>query len=199
MSPPLKLGFLASRNGAGMRAIVRAIEAGELDAEARILVVNRPGVPALAFAAEHGLPSRLIPTLPDPDAADAVLSEALLAAGVELVVLSGYLRKLGPRTLAAFPGRILNIHPALLPSFGGKGMYGRRVHEAVAAADVSVTGASVHIVDGDYDQGPVIASRSVALAPGDDAETIERKVTEVEPDLFVETLRRICAGELALP
>jgi phosphoribosylglycinamide formyltransferase-1 len=199
MIPPLKLGFLASRNGAGMRAIVQAIESGELDAEPRILISNRPGVPALAFAAEHGLPSRVIPTLPDPDVADAALADALTSADVEFVILSGYLRKLGPRTLAAFPGRILNIHPALLPSFGGQGMYGRRVHEAVAAAGVSVSGASVHLVDGDYDQGPVIASRSVALAPGDDAETIERKVTEVEPALFVDTLRRICAGELMLP
>jgi phosphoribosylglycinamide formyltransferase 1 len=199
MIPPLKLGFLASRNGAGMRAIVEAIRAGTLDAEARILVTNRRDVPALEFAAGQGLPARVIATLPDPDAADAALAEALQGAGVELVILSGYLRKLGPRTLAAFPSRILNIHPALLPSFGGQGMYGRRVHEAVAAADVSVTGASVHIVDGDYDQGPVIASCSVTLAPGDDAETIERKVTGVEPALFVDTLRRICAGELMLP
>jgi phosphoribosylglycinamide formyltransferase-1 len=199
MTPQFKLGFLASLNGSGMRAIVKAIEAGELDAEARILITNRRGVPALDFAADHAVPSRVIPTLPDPEAADAALADALRDAGVEIVILSGYLRKLGPRTLAAFPGRILNIHPALLPSFGGQGMYGRRVHEAVAAARVSVTGASVHIVDGDYDQGPVIASRRVALAPGDDAETIERKVTEVEPGLFVDTLRGICAGELVLP
>jgi len=197
--PRLKLGFLASNNGSGMRAILAAIEAGELDAEALILVTNRRDVPALAFAADHAVPSRVIPTLPDADAADAALVGALQSAGAELVILSGYLRKLGPKTLAAFPGRILNIHPALLPSFGGQGMYGRRVHEAVAAAGVSIPGASVHIVDGDYDQGPVIASRRVALAPGDDAETIERKVTEIEPGLFVDTLRRICAGELRLP
>jgi phosphoribosylglycinamide formyltransferase 1 len=195
----LKLGFLASNNGSGMRAVVQAIEAGELNAEARILVTNRRGVPALDFAAQHAVPSRVIATLPDPEAADAALADALKSAGAELVILSGYLRKLGPRTLAAFPNRILNIHPALLPRFGGQGMYGRRVHEAVAAAGSSVTGASVHIVDGEYDQGPVIASRSVALAPGDDPGTIERKVTAVEPELFVDTLRRICAGELILP
>jgi phosphoribosylglycinamide formyltransferase-1 len=199
MKQPLKLGFLASNNGSGMRAIVHAIETGELAAEARILVTNRRDVPALAFAAEHGVPNRVIPTLPDPQAADSALADALTAAGVELVILSGYLRKLGPRTLAAFPNRILNIHPALLPSFGGQGMYGRRVHEAVAAAGVSVTGASVHLVDGEYDQGPVIASCGVALAPGDDPQTIERKVTAVEPGLFVDTLRRICAGDLILP
>ena len=78
-------------------------------------------------------------------------------------------------------------------------MYGRRVHEAVAAAGEPVTGATVHLVDGEYDHGPVIASRSVTLAPGDDAATIERKVTAAEPALFVDTLRRICAGEVTLP
>jgi phosphoribosylglycinamide formyltransferase-1 len=198
-TPPLKLGFLASKNGSGMRAVVGAIEAGELAAQARILVTNRRGAPALEFAAAHRVPSRVIPTLTDPEAADAALAAALRAADAELILLSGYLRKLGPKTLAAFPNRILNIHPALLPSHGGQGMYGRRVHEAVAAAGERVTGATVHIVDGEYDQGPPVASRRVPLAPGDDAETIERKVTAVEPGLFVETLRRICAGELMLP
>ena len=196
---PLKLGFLASRNGSGMRAVVAAIEAGELAAEACLLVANRAGVAALDYATAHALPTRVIPTLPDPDTADAALAAALQGAGVELVVLSGYLRRLGPKTLAAYPNRILNIHPALLPSFGGEGMYGRRVHEAVAAAGAAVTGASVHIVDADYDQGPVIASRRVPLAPGDDAETIERKVTAIEPALLVETLQGICAGRLVLP
>ncbi len=182
-----------------MRAVLRAIESGELSAQARILVSNRRDAPALGFAAEHGVPVRVIPTASDPDAADAALVAALQGAGVELVVLSGYLRKLGERTLAAFPNRILNIHPALLPEFGGQGMYGRRVHEAVAAAGARTTGASVHLVDGDYDQGPVIASRCVPLEPGDDPEAIERKVTAVEPGLLVDTLRRIGSGELALP
>ena len=199
ISLPLKLGFLASRNGSGMRAVVGAIEAGRLAAEARLLVANRPGVAALAFAEARDMPAQVIPTLPDPDAADAALATALQDAGAQLIVLSGYLRRLGPKTLAAYPNRILNIHPALLPSFGGEGMYGRRVHEAVATAGVAVTGATVHIVDADYDQGPVVASRRVPLAPGDDAETIERKVTAIEPALLVETLQRICEGTLVLP
>ena len=133
-SARLKLGFLASNNGSGMRAIVAAIEAGELAAEARLAVSNRRDAPALAFAADHGLATLFLPTKADPDAADAALKAALQAAGVELVILSGYLRKLGPGTLRAYVGRILNVHPALLPKFGGPGMYGRRVHDAVAAA-----------------------------------------------------------------
>jgi phosphoribosylglycinamide formyltransferase-1 len=195
----LKLGFLASHNGTSFRAVVDAIEAGALDAEARLLVANRKDAPALAFAAEHGVPHRCIPTAADPGAADAALKAALRAAGVELVVLSGYLRKLGPKTLAAYSGRILNIHPALLPKYGGQGMYGRHVHEAVAKAGERVTGASVHIVDDEYDHGPVILQREVALAAGDDAAAVEAKVTAAEAGLFVDVLRRIAEGSLVLP
>jgi len=190
---------LASNNGSGMRAILAAIAAGDLDAEARLVVSNRHDAPALAFAVNHGVPTRCIPTKTDPDAADAALTSALREAGVELVVLSGYLRKLGPLALQAYAGRVLNVHPALLPKFGGPGMYGRRVHEAVAAAGDAVSGATVHVVDEEYDHGPPVASVEVPLAAGDDAAAIEAKVTAAEPGLLVDVLRRISAGTLALP
>jgi phosphoribosylglycinamide formyltransferase-1 len=182
-----------------MRAIMAAIAADTLDAEARIVVSNRKDAPALAFAAAHGAPTRFIPTKSDPEAADEALAAALRAAGVELVVLSGYLRKLGPRTLEAYAGRVLNVHPALLPKFGGPGMYGRRVHEAVAAAGDVVSGATVHVVDAEYDHGPPVASVKVKLALGDDAAAIEAKVTVAEPGLLVDVLRRISEGVLSLP
>jgi len=196
---PLQLGFLASNNGSGMRGIVMAIEAGALAGEARLLVSNRREAPAMRFAAEHGVATRFIPTVSDPDAADAALAAALIDAGVELVVLSGYLRKLGPKTLKAYANRVLNVHPSLLPNYGGAGMYGRRVHDAVAASGDGVSGATVHVVDGEYDQGPVVASRSTPLAPGDDAAAIEAKVTALEPELLVDVLRRISVGALVLP
>jgi phosphoribosylglycinamide formyltransferase-1 len=198
-TPRLKLGFLASNNGSGMRAIIGAIEARQLDAEARLAVSNKREAPALAFAAEHGVATLCIPTKSDADAADSALAAALQDAGVELVVLSGYLRKLGPATLAVYAGRVLNVHPALLPKFGGPGMYGRRVHEAVAASGDLVSGATVHVVDEEYDHGPPVAAVAVALAPGDDAAAIEAKVTAAEPGLLVDVLRRISEGELALP
>ncbi len=197
--PRLELGFLASNNGSAMRAILAAIEAGTLDAKARLAVSNRREAPALAFAAEHGVPTRRLATRADPDAADAALAAALRGAGVELVILSGYLRKLGPATLKAYEGRILNIHPALLPKHGGPGMYGRRVHEAVAAAGDPVSGVTVHLVDADYDHGPPLAALEIPLAPGDDAAAIEAKVTAAEPGLFVDVLRRISTGDLRLP
>lgn len=182
-----------------MRAVLAAIARGELKADARLLVSNRREAPALEAAAAHGVATLCIPTLPDPAAADASLAAALAAAGVELVVLSGYLRQLGSRTLAAYANRVLNVHPALLPKYGGHGMFGRRVHEAVAASGDAMSGASVHLVDAEYDQGPVVATREVHLAPGDDAAAIEAKVTAIEPELLVETLRRIASGALKLP
>ncbi|HEY8002667.1 MAG TPA: phosphoribosylglycinamide formyltransferase [Phenylobacterium sp.] len=196
ISSPLRLGFLASGNGSSARAIVAAIEAGDLAGEARLLVSNNRSAGALAFAAEAGIPALTIPTQADPQAADARLAEAMETHGVELIVLSGYLRQLGPRTLERYAGRILNIHPGPLPAFGGHGMYGRRVHEAVIAAGAAESGIAIHLVDEEYDRGPVIARRTVPVEPGDTAETLEARVTALEPAFFVETLCRIAGGEI---
>jgi phosphoribosylglycinamide formyltransferase-1 len=194
----MDLAFLASNNGSSLRAIVAAIRAGELAARPRLVVSNRRATSALAFARAEGVEVRFIPTVPDPDVADARLAEALKASGADLVILSGYLRKLGPRTLAAFQGRILNIHPALLPDFGGQGMYGRRVHEAVLAAGAATSGATVHLVDEAYDHGPVVAQCRLPVRPGETAESLEARVMATEPKLFVETLQRIADGSLSL-
>ena len=198
MTPqPPKLAFLASGNGSSARAIVAAIEAGELAAEARLLVSNNRGAPALNFAAEAGIAALCIPTQADAAAADTRLAQALAAHGVELVILSGYLRQLGPVTLARYAGRVLNIHPGPLPAFGGHGMYGRRVHEAVIAAGVAESGICVHLVDSEYDRGPVIARMAVPVLAGDTAETLEARVTSKEPAFFVATLAALVAGGLA--
>ncbi|MGZ8363955.1 MAG: phosphoribosylglycinamide formyltransferase [Caulobacteraceae bacterium] len=202
MTPqPLRLGFLTSHGGSSMRAIVAATRAGELPADPRLVICNNAEAPALDYARAEGLPWRHISSRTEGsvEAADQAIATAMREAGVTLIVLSGYLRKLCPATLSAYKGRILNIHPALLPRHGGQGMYGRRVHEAVHAAGDAVTGATIHLVDGDYDHGPVLAQLEVPLAQGDCPEDIERKVMAVEPGFFVHTLRRIAAGELALP
>jgi phosphoribosylglycinamide formyltransferase-1 len=199
VSLPLKLGFLASRNGSSFRAVVEAIASGGLAAEARLAVSNNKAAAALEFAAAEGIPSLSIPTQADPDAADARLADALSEAGVELVVLSGYLRRLGPVTLGRYRNRILNIHPGPLPDFGGEGMYGRRVHEAVIASGAAASGVTIHLVDEEYDHGPVLARWPVPLEPGETADSLEARVTALEPRLFVETLQKIATGELSLP
>lgn len=198
MVQALKIGFLASKNGSSFRAIAQAIADGSLAAEARLLVSNNRTSPALDFAAEHGVPTLVAPTQTDPDAADRRLCAAMTEAGVDLIVLSGYLRRLGPVTLGAFRNRVINIHPGPLPAFGGEGMYGRRVHEAVIAAGVAASGVTIHLVDEVYDHGRVLAQWDVALEPGETAESLETRVTALEPRLFVETLGRIAAGELVL-
>ncbi|PZQ54026.1 MAG: phosphoribosylglycinamide formyltransferase [Phenylobacterium zucineum] len=199
MKQRLKLGFLASGNGSSAEAIVEAVRRGDLAAEPCLLVSNRKVAAALTWARERGLQGRHIATVPDADAGDAALAQAMLEAGVDLIVLSGYLRRLGPRTLAAFAGRIINIHPGPLPRFGGEGMYGRRVHEAVLAAGLSETAIVIHVVDGDYDRGPELARQGVPVMDGDTAEALETRVKAAEPAFFVEALRRIAAGELELP
>jgi phosphoribosylglycinamide formyltransferase-1 len=195
----IKLAFLASNNGSSFRAVVAAIEAGELDASARLVVSNRKAAPALEFAKDHGIKALWIPTTADPSGADARLAAVMSAAGVDWVILSGYLRKLGPTTLAAFPGKILNIHPALLPKHGGQGMYGRKVHEAVLAAGEAESGATVHVVDGEYDHGQVIAQTRVPVAPDDTAATLERRVMAAEPGLFIKVLQKLVTGSLNPP
>jgi len=194
----LRVGFLASNNGSAMRAIVGAIAEGRLQAVPCLLVSNKEVANAVCFARDKGIRTRIIPTLPDAEEADKALCEALMAANIDVVVLTGYLRKLGDRTLRAFAGRILNTHPALLPKFGGKGMYGRRVHEAVLAAGELTTGVTIHVVDAEYDHGKIIAQRAVAVPKGATVEIVEKTVLAAEQSLFIEILEKISTGALHL-
>ena len=123
--------------------------------------------------------------------------DALVEHRADIVFLAGYMKKLGPRTLSHFRGRILNTHPALLPKFGGLGMYGSRVHAAVLEAGERVTGVSVHRVEGEYDTGPVLAQCEVPVLPGDDVESLSARVQTRERIFVVETSARIANGELA--
>ena len=120
--------------------------------------------------------------------ADQEILEALLRYRVDLVVLAGYLRKIGPQTLKVFAGRMINTHPAPLPRFGGKGMYGEHVHRAVLESGVTASAATVHLVDSDYDTGPVIAQRSVPIEAGDDIASLRERVQAAERDLLIQTV-----------
>lgn len=195
----MRLGFLASNNGSSFRAIVMAAEAGQLSVSPVLIVSNRVSAPALGFARDYGIEAYHVATRNNPAAADERLTEILKRGQVDLVLLSGYLRKLGPRVLGAFGGRILNIHPALLPSYGGQGMYGLRVHEAVLAAGEALTGASVHLVDQDYDHGAVLAQTMVPVEPHDTPQSLSDRVMRAEPELYIKTLNQIANGTLALP
>ena len=118
--------------------------------------------------------------------------------GVEVVALAGYMKKLGPRTLGAYRNRVLNVHPALLPKFGGRGMYGDRVHAAVLASGERVSGVTVHLVDEEYDRGPVISQVEVPVMPDDTPETLAARTLAQEHILYPQTLQRIASGEIDL-
>ena len=196
MTPRLRLAFLASRNGSAFRAAVEAVGQGRLAADIVLLGTNTAKAPALDFARARGLPHRVIPTAVDPEAADRELAEALAASGADWIVLSGYLRRIGPAVLARFPDRILNIHPGPLPAFGGEGMYGRRVHEAVIAAGAPQSEVTIHMVDGEYDHGRVLGRWPVPVEPGDMPETLEQRVTALEPEVMTRTLIDLAEGRL---
>ena len=197
----MKLGFLASHNGSNLQAIVDACRSGELDAVPAVVVSNNGDSGALSRARTEGIPGRHLSSRTHPDLGelDAEIAQAMQTHGVDIVVLAGYLKKLGPKILADYHGRILNIHPALLPRYGGKGMYGMNIHEAVIAAGDEETGVSIHIVDGDYDTGRIVAQSRVPVEPTDTPQTLAQRVLKREHAFFPEVLQKIVTGEIELP
>jgi phosphoribosylglycinamide formyltransferase-1 len=165
-----------------------------------VLVSNNSDAPVMARARAAGIATYHLSshTHTDPSLLDDAILDALTRHGAALIVLAGYMKKIGPRTLARYRGRVLNIHPALLPKFGGQGMYGRRVHEEVLAAGDRVTGVTVHLADEEYDRGPILAQREVPVMRGDTVDSLAARVLEAEHALYVDTLARIARGEIRL-
>ncbi len=171
--------MLASGGGSNLQALLDACT-GSAPARVVLVASNNPSAGTLERARSAGIPARVIVNPADAAALTAMLRES----AVSLVVLAGYLKLVPRETVSAFEGRIVNIHPALLPAFGGTGMYGRRVHEAVLASGATETGASVHLVTAEFDRGPVIARRTVPVVPGDTPETLAARVLAVEHQLL---------------
>ncbi|MCP3905668.1 MAG: phosphoribosylglycinamide formyltransferase [Planctomycetes bacterium] len=180
MSGPLRIGALISGGGRTLLNIADRIDAGDLDAEIAVVIASREGIAGVQRARDRGFDVRV---LRDDDA----ITAALLAASVNLVCLCGYVRLL--RIDPPLAGRIMNIHPALLPDFGGSGMYGDRVHAAVLAAERTESGCTVHFVDDQYDHGPIILQRRCPVLPGDDVDTLAARVFEQECIAYPEAIR----------
>ncbi len=197
---PLRIGVLASHEGTTLQAILDACAAKSIFAEVVAVISNNGGSGALRRAHAAGVRAVHLSskTHPEPGALDTAIIDVLEGARAEIVMLAGYMKKLEPALLARFQGRILNTHPALLPKFGGHGMYGLRVHEAVLRAGEAETGPSVHLVDADYDTGRVLEQARVPVEAGDTPETLAARVQERERRLVVGVLGRIATGELEL-
>ena len=196
----LRLGFLASGSGSNMQAIVDACRSGRLQAEPVVVIGNNSTSGAMKRGANAGVPTYHLSggTHPDQDGLDQAIATALTEHDVSVVVLAGYMKLIGPLTLARFRRRILNIHPALLPAYGGHGFYGRAVHAAVLAAGEKESGVTVHVVDEVYDHGPILAQSRVPVLPADTVDSLAARVLEQEHTLYVDTLQSIASGEISL-
>lgn len=189
----LRLGVLASGRGSNLQAILDAIGRGDLAAEVRVVVSDRPGARALERARQAGAAAVFVDrsAYPDREAADAAMARVLQEHGVDLVILAGYMRILGRGFVAAFRGRVLNIHPSLLPAFPG-------LHAQRQALEhgVKVAGCTVHFVDEGLDSGPIVLQAAVPVLEGDTEETLSARILEQEHRLYPEAIRLFAEGRL---
>lgn len=196
----MNIAFLASYNGSSAHAITDACLSGDLIAAPSLLITNNTKASALEWAENKGVKTACLnrTTHPDPADLDEAIALKLQDNKITLVVLSGYMKLIGPRTIDAVNGRILNIHPALLPKYGGSGMYGHHVHQAVKNNGDTETGATIHLVSDEYDEGKIIAQKKVSVDPNDSVEEIEKKVKAIEPDFYIDIIRKILKGDIVL-
>ncbi len=183
----VKLGVLVSGGGSNLQAIIDACESGILrdKAEVSIVISSRPDAFALQRAFRHGIQGFVAGKNSNE------MIARLRGLNIGLICLAGYMRKLDDSFIEAFRGKIINIHPALLPKFGGKGMYGHFVHEAVVAAGEKESGATVHWVDEEYDHGTAILQKRVPVLPDDTPETLAKRVLSVEHEIYPQAIERI--------
>jgi phosphoribosylglycinamide formyltransferase-1 len=194
----MRIGVLASGGGSNLQAILDFLAAlGEARHGDVVLVAsNRPDAAALVRAERAGIARVVLRSPHAPDGAD--LGSSLDAHGVALVALAGYMRHVPPEVTAAYRGRMLNVHPALLPDFGGPGMYGPRVHRAVLEAGAALSGPSVHFVDEVYDHGALIAQWPVPVLAGDDEHTLAARVLRAEHLLYPRVVNAVAGGQVRL-
>lgn len=196
----MNVAVFASGRGSNLSAIIGAIRRGYLQAKVSLVVSNNAAAGALEIARAQNIPTLSIrqKDFASEEAFAAELLARLQQHGVDLVALAGYMKKIPPQVIARFRHRITNIHPALLPLFGGPGMYGMHVHEAVLRSGMKVTGATVHLVDEEYDHGPIILQRSVEITATDDAESLANKVAVLEHELYPLVLKAFAEGRVMI-
>lgn len=194
-----RLAIFASHGGSILQAVIDACARHELPLDVVLVISNNSQSAALKRAAEHGIETLHMSsrTHGDDELLDQAIVSKLQEADVDWVLLAGYMKKLGTKTLDTYRNRILNAHPALLPKFGGQGFYGRKVHEAVLEAGETESGATVHLVEGDYDTGPMLSQVRVPVKVDDDVEALERRVKAAERNLVLATLAELANRKLA--
>ena len=197
-----RIAVLVSGGGTNLQALIDAQSRGELgNGRITLVIASKPGVYALERAANHGIEARVL-ARKDYDSIAAyskALADAMEEAGIDLVVLAGFLTIIDEQVYERFPNRILNVHPALIPSFCGKGYYGLRVHEAALEKGVRVSGATVHIVTPECDAGPIVLQKAVEVRQDDTPEILQKRIMEeAEWKILPEAVRLFCDGKISV-
>lgn len=195
----IRIVVMASGNGTDLQSIIDACESGFIDGRVAAVISNIEGAYALERARRHGTEAILISSRGKKrrEHEEEVLKE-LRRINPDLIVLAGYMRMLTPDFIEKYSGRIMNIHPALLPCFGGKGMYGERVHQAVLDSGARISGCTVHFVTGEVDGGPIIVQRCVPVMEGDSIESLKARILEEEHIAYPEAVRLFAEGRLTI-
>jgi formyltetrahydrofolate-dependent phosphoribosylglycinamide formyltransferase len=193
-----RLAVLASGRGSNFERILEKVKDGFIPAEIVLLITNNPRAGALAIAAKNNIDAKVIipGEFTDSISFNNTILKGLLSAKVDYIILAGYLKLIGSKIVDRYENKILNIHPALLPSFGGKGMYGHHVHQAVFDSGVKVSGATVHLVNNEYDLGPIVMQRSVSVEDLKTPEEIAARVLELEHQIFPEAVKLLVENKL---
>lgn len=193
----IRIGVLASGGGTNLQAIIDSCERGEIDGDVVVVISNIPEAYALERARKHSIPAFAFPHKDlTREAHEREIASCLDQNKVDLVVLAGYLRMLTPVMITKYAGRMINTHPALLPSFGGEGMHGLKVHQAVIDHGCKVSGCTVHFVTLDVDGGPIIAQKAVQVLEDDTAETLQERILKEEHRLLPRSIQLFAQGKL---
>ena len=193
----LHLGFLASHRGNGVRTIFDEISKGSLDAVIKVIISNNPTSEILQFAERENLCSYCVNEKNEENVEQRMI-ELIEDHSVNILLLAGYLKKVGSNVISTLSGKILNIHPSLLPKYGGQGMYGIKVHEAVILSKDTESGATVHVIDEEYDKGRILAQYKVPRYINDTSDTLAERVSQIEKILYPQVLRDIKKGIIEL-
>jgi len=188
-----KIGILVSHHGTNFQAIIDACDTGQIDAKIVVAISNNSQSEGLKRARRASIEAVHLSssTHPNPDDLDAAMARMFESRNVDIVVTAGYMKKLGSTTLRKFSGKILNVHPSLLPKYGGKGMFGMNVHKAVIKAGDSESGITIHWLDEQYDTGPIIAQKRVRVFDGDTPDSLAKRILVEEHELLVTTLEKL--------
>ena len=194
----MKISFLASHGGSAAKHIISAIRENIIVAEVGLVITNNRNSDIYRWCKDDAIEVIHISgsTHPVETENDRAIRQQLLAVETDLIILSGYMKKIGPITLECYANKILNIHPSLLPRHGGKGLYGDRVHESVLKSGDKQSGATVHFINAEYDEGPIIAQQKVNVIEGETVVSLKKKVQAIEGELFLNSIKQILQGRI---